>query len=140
MLLAALTVLMLAARALGECECGTAGAPCCDCAGTPLDGKCLFDAASTWCTDAGVDCADDGVCRASEAVVDASAAACGAFGRRCCAGGACAGALLCASGSCVDADAVLDASPCGLDGAECCGYYNDCDDDLVCAGGRCAAA
>lgn len=138
-----LVMLATASGALGdacrcECACGTPGAPCCSCANSPLDDRCVFNSGALWCSQDGVQCGGDGACFVPDVVVDASLSGCGGPGGRCCDMGFCAGRLLCSSGGCVDPDAVLDASPCGLEGGECCGFYNDCDEDLVCAGGRCA--
>jgi hypothetical protein len=57
-----------------------------------------------------------------------------------CCEGVCTPGLLCASGTCLDPDGVMDSAPCGLDGSPCCGHYEDCDEDLLCVSKRCARA
>lgn len=62
---------------------------------------------------------------------------CGTSGKQCCFGTSCAGNLTCASGTCIDTKAnVAVQSSCGTLGEECCGFYGDCDEELVCKEGN----
>jgi hypothetical protein len=116
--------------------CGEADAGCCNCVFEPLDDKCLFDVRTRWCNP-GLRC--DGRACFYPSVVDSGQPRCGGANEGCCEG-VCTPGLLCASGTCLDPDGVMDSAPCGLDGSPCCGHYEDCDEDLLCVSKRCARA
>lgn len=118
------------------CGCGLPGNACCNCEFRPLDDKCLFNLGSRWCDDRSS--CDGRLCVAD--VADQSSEACGGQGDRCCEGLCDDVAFLCASGTCVDPAGVLEQSNCGVDGAPCCGYYEDCDENLTCVSKVCQDA
>jgi len=83
----------------------------------------------------------EGTCITPPAPVVDQSGGCGEIGLKCCPGGVCLGeSLACASGSCVDVTSdVLDQTTCGLEATPCCGYYEDCDEELLCLEGVCSA-
>lgn len=139
-LLALIALRPLSAMAGCTCvpDCGAVSQPCCDCTMLPGDDKCIFNDATKWCMD-NASCGATNVCLEDD-VVDSSSRGCGDVNERCCERGWCAPGLLCGSGSCVDPNSVVDSAPCGLMDSPCCGYYEDCDEDLACDAGVCISS
>lgn len=122
----------------GGVVCVTENAPCCDCLDTPGKEQCIWDVGAHWCKLPLVCDSNTDLCMMPPAPVVDQSGGCGAVSQRCCPGGECTDALVCASGSCIDITSdVSEQSVCGLEATACCGYYEDCDENLVCVDSVC---